>query len=379
MSRKSNRAALRLTNEEREKLIYLSQSRKVPFREKQRAQTLLKYSEKMSISDIEKKVHVSRPSIYKCIDKALAAGIDAGLKDTWHRPKPPTITDDAKAWVINIACTKPNDHGYAAEIWSRSLLAKHARKFGPSLGYECLANAVKATVHRILRSHPIRPDKIAYYNERRDPEFEKKMNEVLIVYKEVAIQNQVHQAVEYPEVITISVDEKPGVQAIEGLAPDLLPNPNKNSRLMRDNQYKRHGTVSILAALDLHTGHVISQVHDRHRSCEFISLLKEIDAYYPEDRLIRIILDNHSAHISKETMNFLKTCPNRFQYVHTPKHGSWLNIVETLFGKMARTFLKRIRVQSKDELKMRIRKGIDEINESPVIFKWKKFDIKPQY
>lgn len=125
----------------------------------------------------------------------------------------------------------------------------------------------------------------------------------------------------------------------------------------------------------MHTGHVIGQAHDRHRSREFISLLKEIDSFYPDSCQIRIILDNHSAHISKETMQYLANRPNRFIYVHTPKHGSWLNLVETLFGKMARTFLKSIRVNSVKELKDRISKGIEEINQEPVAHQWKNFDF----
>jgi transposase len=154
-----------------------------------------------------------------------------------------------------------------------------------------------------------------------------------------------------------------------------MPAPGKQSRVMRDYEYKRLGTLSILAALDLHDGHVIAQVHDRHRSCEFVSLLKELDDYYPAQSIIRVVLDNHSAHISKETMKYLATRPGRFLYVHTPKHGSWLNLVETLFGKMARTFLKHIRVSSKQELKKRIMLGIAEINASPVVHCWKKFDF----
>ena len=135
----------------------------------------------------------------------------------------------------------------------------------------------------------------------------------------------------------------------------------------------------MLAALDLHTGHVTAQVHPRHRSVEFIALLKQLDAYYPQDHTIRLILDHHSAHISKQTLSYLATRPNRFVYVHTPKHGSWLNLIETLFGKMARTFLKRIRVQSVQELKQRILKGVAEINAAPVIHRWKKFDFAAFY
>jgi len=175
--------------------------------------------------------------------------------------------------------------------------------------------------------------------------------------------------------VTVSVDEKPGVQAIENTAKDLPPVPGQHATNGRDYEYKRHGTVSILASLDLHTGHVIAQVHDRHRSREFVSLLSELDAYYPPDCVIRVILDNHSAHISKETRAYLATKPNRFIYVHTPKHGSWLNLVETLFSKMARTFLRHIRVASKEELCQRIMQGIAEINETPVVHRWKKFDL----
>jgi transposase len=375
MPRKSQKAKLILDSKQKVHLQKLSQSRKAPIREVQRANILLQYSEGMEITEIERLLQVSRPTVYKWIEKALAMGIDEGLKDKYHRPKEPIITEEAKAWVINIACKKPTEYGYAAETWSRSALANHAREYGPAEGHECLKNAAKATVQRILTLHPLRPHKMAYYLERRDPDFEKKMIDVLCVYKEVNLQNETAKPGDIPLVINVSVDEKPGLQAIKNIAPDKMPEPGKRSRIMRDYEYKRLGTLSILAALDLHDGHVIAQVHDKHRSREFISLLKEMDAYYPKESTIRIILDNHSAHISKETTAYLASRPGRFLYVHTPKHGSWLNLVETLFGKMARTFLKHVRVESKHELKERILLGIKEINESPVVHQWKKFDF----
>jgi len=368
----TKRPKLELTQEEIDILSQKSNSRTLPKQEVQRSKVLLLFYNNESISEIERQVGLSRPSIYKCIDKALAGGIKVGLKDKYHRPKEPVITESAKIWVINLACTKPKDHGYAAEMWSYSALAVHARKHAPASGHECLSKAVKATIHRILKSHPVQPHKMKYYLEKRDPDFDKKMEEVLIVYQEVNAQNE---GDEDNQIITISVDEKPGVQAIKNIAPDLPPKPGKYKSWSRDYEYKRLGTLSILAALDLHDGHVIAQVHKRHRSKEFILLLKEIDDYYPKDKTIRIILDNHSSHVSKETMAYLKTRPNRFQYVHTPKHGSWLNLVETLFGKMARTFLNKIRVDSISELKDRILQGIQEINENPVIHRWKKFEI----
>jgi len=374
MSRKSGRSKLQLDENHRQVLQRISQSRTAPLREVQRASILLRYADGETISSIGKKLSVSRPTIYKCIDKALAAGIETGLKDKYHRAKNPVITEEAKTWVVNLACSKPKEHGYAAEIWTLSHLARHTRKQAPVAGHECLQRAVKATIHRILKSQALQPHKIHYYLERRDKEFDRKMHEVIVVYKEIAAQNNGRNKQD-PKVITLSIDEKPGIQAIKNTAPDLPPKPGKHARIGRDYEYERLGTVSLLAALDLHTGHTIAQVHDRHRSREFVALLKEVDRSYHEDSMIRIILDNHSAHISKETMRYLATRPNRFIYVHTPKHGSWLNLVETLFAKIARTFLKHIRVQSKDELKQRILRGIDEINMEPTIHRWKNFDM----
>lgn len=375
MPAKSQRAKLSLTDEQDEFLTRITQSRTAPQREVERAKILLKYAEGLSISAIRSCLGVSRPTIYKCIDKALAMGVKAGLKDKYHSPKEPVITEESKAWVVNVACTKPTEHGYAAEVWSLRLLAKHTRKHAPEAGHSCLAQAAKATIQRILKSYPVQPHKIRYFTQGRDPEFEQKMNDVLIVYKEVNLQNEQSPEQKDLPIITVSIDEKPGIQAIKNVRPDLPPVPGKRAYIARDSHYQRLGTLSLLAALDLHTGHVIAQVHDRHRSREFISLLQEVDQFYPKDCVIRIVLDNHSAHISKETMAYLATRPNRFIYVHTPKHGSWLNLIETLFSKMARTFLKKIRVQSIEELQERILKGVKEINEEPVVHRWKKFDF----
>lgn len=375
MPRKTQRAKLSLSAEQRNKLELISKSRKGPLREVQRAQVLLHYADRVPISQIQKLVKLSRPSIYKCIDKALAAGPDAGLKDFYHRPFNPIITDEAKAWVVNLACTKPTDHELAAELWTLSELAKYTRNHAPSEGHNCLSKAAKATIWRILSANAVKPHKIKYYLERRDPDFEEKMQEVLMVYREVNLQHETQDSKHPLSLITVSVDEKPGVQAIKNIAPDLPPKAGAHKNVGRDYEYKRLGTVSILAALDLHDGKIIAQVHDRHRSCEFIELLKELDAYYPDGSVVRVVLDNHSSHVSKETMKYLASRPGRFVYVHTHKHGSWLNLIESAFSKMARTFLRHIRVSSKDELKERILKGIKEINATPVVYRWKKFDL----
>ena len=374
MARPSTRSPLVLTPDEVTYLQQVRQSRTAAVRDVQRAQVVWLYSTGETIAAIMQAVGMTRKSVAKWITNALTMGVVAGLKDTPHGSQP-KLTDDAKAWVVHLACSKPKDLGYAAEVWSRQALAQHVRHHAVAQGHGCLTRASKATVHRILAAQALQPHKVTYYLERRDPDFDRKMREVLLVYQAVALQNQQPAlAHSIDPVITVSVDEKPGVQAIATTAPDLPPVPGKHSTLARDHEYKRLGTCSILAALDLHTGHVTARVERRHRSREFIALLKDLDAQYPPDSTIRIILDNHSAHISKETRAYLATRSNRFKYVHTPTHGYWLNIVETLFGKMARTFLRHIRVQSWEELRARILQGIAEMNAAPVVHRWKKFE-----
>jgi transposase len=172
-------------------------------------------------------------------------------------------------------------------------------------------------------------------------------------------------------VAVVSYDEKPGIQAIANTAPDLPPVPGRHKTISRDHEYVRHGTLSLLAGIDLLSGEVMGLVHERHRSREFIEFLKLLDARYAPGTKIRLVLDNHSAHISKETREFLGTLPNRFELIFTPKHGSWLNIIESFFGKMAKVLLRGIRVESKEELARRIEVYLKEVNEEPVVYHWK--------
>jgi transposase len=195
------------------------------------------------------------------------------------------------------------------------------------------------------------------------------MAEVLCVYREVKLLKK--RAKSADAVAIVSYDEKPGMQAIGVTAPDLPPVPGIHPTVARDHEYKRHGTVSLLAGIDLLTGKVHALVKDRHRSREFIEFLKLLDGAYPTHTAIKVILDNHSAHISKETRGWLAAQRSgRFEFVFTPTHGSWLNLVEGFFSKLTRSVLRHIRVASKQELKDRIMAAIDLINHQPVVHTW---------
>src|SRR5205085_8248584 len=282
------------------------------------------------------------------------------------------ITPEAKAWLVALACDKAKEHGYPHELWTTRLLARHAREHGPAAGHDCLAHLVQGTVCKILGQEDIKPHKVRYYLERRDAEFEQKMAEVLCVYREVQILKKAAKSKKPGKSVAIvSYDEKPGIQAIATTAADLPPVPGVHATFARDHEYKRHGTLSLLAGIDLLTGKVHALVRDRHRSREFIEFLELLDAAYPARTAIKLILDNHSAHISKETRAWLDTRPHgRFEFTFTPKHGSWLNLVEGFFSKLARSVLRHIRVASKQELKDRLISAVHYFNDDPVVHTW---------
>jgi len=261
---------LSLGDEDTAKLNSIAQSRTEPASRVERARILLAYREDPSFFAVGRALH--HQTVQRCVERAVVEGPMAALDD---RPRPgrePTITLEAKAWLV------------------------------------------------------------------------------------VAI---------------ISYDEKPGIQAIATTAPDLPPEPGVHATFAREFEYERHGTVSLLAGIDLLSGKVHALVRDRHRSREFIEFLKLLDAAYPAHTAIKLILDNHSAYISKETTAWIAQQPaHRFEFTFTPTHGSWLNLIEGFFSKLARSVLRHIRVASKQELKDRIMAAMDFFNREPVVHTW---------
>jgi transposase len=349
------------------RLEALARSRTEPASRVERARILLAYRAEPSSTAVGARIGVTHQTVQRCVRRAARLGVMAALDDSPRPGKAPDITPEAKAWLLSLACQKAKDLGYPHELWTTRLLARHVREHATAAGHPSLARIVQGTVCKILAGQEVRPHKVRYYLERRDEAFEAKMAEVLCVYREVAILKESDAS----EVAIISYDEKPGIQAIGNTAPDLPPRPGEHQAFARDHEYQRHGTLSLLAGIDLLTGRVHARVEDRHRSREFVSFLKQLDAAYPPETAIKLILDNHSAHISKETTSWIATQPEgRFAFVFTPKHGSWLNLVEGFFSKMTRSMLRHIRVASKAELKARILAYLDDLNRDPVVHTW---------
>src|ERR1700692_1855798 len=301
---------LTMTHEEIERLRVLSRSRTEPASRVSRARMLLAYRENPSFCAVGQRVGVHHQTVQRCVERALAYGPLAAIEDRPRPGKEPVITPEAKAWLVSLACDKAKEHGYPHELWTTRLLARHARGHGPAAGHGCLAKLVQGTVCKILGQQEIKPHKVRYYLERRDAEFEQKMAEVLCVYREVQVLKKAAKSKKPGKSVAIvSYDEKPGIQAIATTAPDLPPKPGVPATFARDYEYKRHGTLSLLAGIDLLTGKVHALVRDRHRSREFIEVLKLMDAAYPPRTAIKVLLDNHSAHISKETRTWLAAQP----------------------------------------------------------------------
>jgi hypothetical protein len=304
---------LSLGDEDTAKLKSIAQSRTEPASRVERARILLAYREDPSFFAVGRALGLHHQTVQRCVERAVVEGPMAALDD---RPRPgrePTITLAAKAWLVSLACRKAKDLGYPHELWTTRLLASHAREHGPAQGHACLAHLAQGTVCKILDQEEVKPHKVRYYLEQRDPDFAEKMAEVLCVYRQVKILKEAAAAARKKPskaVAIISYDEKPGIQAIATTAPDLPPEPGMHATFAREFEYERHGTVSLLAGIDLVSGKVHALVRDRHRSREFIEFLELLDAAYPAHTAIKLILDNHSAQSPKRPEPGSRSAPH---------------------------------------------------------------------
>lgn len=183
----SRRAQLRLSESDTEMLTTLAQSRSEPAGRVQRAAILLRYRAGDTVSEIARSLGTNRPRVERCVSKALDLGVAQALADLPGRGRRPALTPEARAWLVSLACQKPKDLDYAQELWTTRLLAQHVRKHCAAAGHASLAKLGRGTVSKVLSANRVHPHKIQYYLERRDPEFETKMVQVLHVYKEVEI------------------------------------------------------------------------------------------------------------------------------------------------------------------------------------------------
>ena len=253
---------LKLTTDEKNSLECLLRCPTTEARKYIRAKILLLKSDSYTNEAIADKLDITVPTVRLCLQKYFAGGIDNALNDCKGKGRKQEISDDDITWVVNKACQKPLDYGFSAEFWYPASFTRFIQSIAVKEGHPRLEHVSEFSLRKILANAKIRPFKVTYYCEKRDPDFDSKMHNVLVIYKQVSLQFDKDGNLlpfEGTPVHTLSYDEKPGIQAIGSTTPDLPPisNTEKGSSYMRDYEYIRYGTISLLAAIDLLTGEAL--------------------------------------------------------------------------------------------------------------------------
>lgn len=318
-----------LTEAERKELEHLADSRTAPFGRVQRASVILAVADGMSNAAAARAsgrhVDTVRAWRKRFTTERLAALVD--------RPRPlgrPRLSPQDKLRIIAAATATPPG---ADSVWTHHLLSEHLRISGVAVS--------SSQVGRILSGVDLKPHLVRGWLTRpADPEFFTKAADVCALYSACP-----------PNAVVLSVDEKTGITARSRKHSDQPARPGRRTR--REFEYVRHGTVSIVAALNVHTGQVLTETIARNNADTFIGFLRTLDSTVPAGLDIHLVMDNGSSHTAKKTKAWLAVHP-RFHVHHTPKHASWLNQVELFFSTLTRRLLRHGQFATRDELAERI-------------------------
>jgi transposase len=330
-----------LSAEEREQLELWTRRRTSAQALALRSRIVLAAADGCKNSEIAVRLGVSRPTVTKWRSRFVTQRLD-GLVDEPRPGRPRTVTDEhVEEVIVKTLESTPKD----ATHWStRSMAAE--------------VGLTQSAVHRIWRAFGLQPHRQDTWKLSKDPQFVAKVRDVVGLY------------LDPPErAIVLCVDEKSQIQALDRTAPILPMLPGTPQRATHD--YKRHGTSSLYAALDISTGKVIGSLHARHRAIEFKKFLQTIDREVPADLDVHLILDNASTHKTPAIKKWLTAHP-RFVVHFTPTSSSWLNLVERWFGELTNKKLRRGTHRSVRQLNTDIRSWIDTWNENPRPFVWTK-------
>jgi transposase len=300
---------LEINDEQREELVTMQRSLKLERRYVDRAKVILLSANGETIDSIMKQVSLSRRAVNKWRQRFKKNGLD-GLKDAPRSGKKPFITPEQKALVIQKACSKP-EGGYTN--WSQSRIAKEV-------------GISQSKVYQILKEADLKPHKIEYWcGKSTDPEFESKMINIIGLYMDP------------PEnAIVLCIDEKTQIQALDRTQPELPLRAGNAKR--QTTTYKRNGTVSLIAALAVHTGEVTAKTVQSNNSENFLKFLKNIDRKY-RNKKIHVIVNNLSVHKHKDVKEWVAG-KRKITLHFTPTYSSWLNQVEIWFNILTKDVIK---------------------------------------
>lgn len=332
-------AVIELTGEEREELTRWSRSRTLPAGDVFKATLILGLADGKSYSRIEEELSTSRPTVARWkarFEKDRIAGLEGRHKGS----RPRKVTPAVQARLLKKTQQKPGD---GSTHWS-------CRKMAAAVGLS------PATVQRIWSKTRLKPHRLDRYMASDDPAFEQKAADIIALYMEPPQ----HAAV-------FCVDEKTAIQALDRLDPVLPLSPGRAER--HGFEYRRHGTLSLYAALDVQTGMVHGKTAARHTSADFIGFLTEVVDKTPAAQTIHIVLDNLSAHKTHAVAEFLEKNP-RIRFHFTPTYSSWLNQVELWFAKIQRDVITRGVFTSVADLSRKLMKYIRLYAKTAKPFRW---------
>ena len=307
-----------------------------------RARIILHSADRLNVAEVAKRVGVGRPAVWRWQRRFALAGVDSLLCDATRKPGKPRLDDAIVRRVVALTCTEPPGE---VTHWTGRAMAK------------MVAISLRS-VQRIWAGHDLQPHRIRTFKRSSDPDFAAKLEAIVGLYLEPPAHS-----------LVLSLDEKSQIQALDRTQPGLPLKPGKAGTMTHD--YKRHGTTTLFAALNVLDGTVVGRCMARHRHQEFLRFLNAIERAVPAGKVIHVILDNYAAHKHPKVLAWLARHP-RWTFHFTPTSGSWLNAVETFFSALTRRRLKRGAFRSIVELQAAINRYLAEHNRAPQPFVWTK-------
>ncbi len=326
---------------DRTRLEAIAADRNRPQKHAERAGVVLASRAGDPVQRVAAQLGVSRPMIWRWQQRFAEAGVDGLLRDKTRKPGKPPIAAETVARVVALTCADPP---HQATHWTGRAMAEAA---GISL----------TSVQRIWAAHRLQPHRVRSFKRSRDPAFAAKLTDIVGLY----VDPPAHAVV-------LSIDEKSQIQALDRTQPGLPLKPGRCGTMTHD--YKRHGTTTLFAALNVLDGRVIGRCMQQHRHGEFIRFLNDIERAVPAGKLIEAVVDNYATHKHPRVKSWLERHP-RWTFHFTPSSGSWLNAVENFFSVLTRKRIRRGSFHSLVDLQAAIKRYLDEHNAKPKPFVWK--------
>ncbi|MDR3375872.1 MAG: IS630 family transposase [Ancalomicrobiaceae bacterium] len=331
-----------LNSADRHRLDQIVGDRNRPLKHVLRAKIVLLSGDRLPVLEVARRAGASRPAVWRWQQRFAEEGVDGLLRDKTRKPGTPPIPTSVVARIVALTCTEPPG---AVTHWTGRAMAK---AIGVSL----------TSIQRIWETHRLQPHRLRTFKRSNDPAFAAKVEDIVGLY----MAPPAHAVV-------VSIDEKSQIQALDRTQPGLPLKPGKCGTMTHD--YKRNGTTTLFAALDVLHGTVVGRCMPKHRHQEFIKFLSAVERAVPVGKVIHAVLDNYATHKHPKVLEWLADHP-RWVFHFTPTSGSWLNAVENFFSVLTRRAIRRGVFTSVADLQDTIRAYIRRQNADPKPFVWTK-------